>query len=81
MNKKFLRASFSGANCPMRRHTEALNSLRGAKGCTHILASGCSAWHRPGGGSSLFKAWPSLPTSVPADIYRLEPLVLLLWLQ
>lgn len=81
MINKFLPTYFSDANCSMRQHIEPLSSLQGAKGCARILASGCSAWHRPRGMSLLVKAWPSLPTSVHADIYRLEPLVLLLWLQ
>lgn len=83
-DNKCLPTSYSDANgqmSPIRQRVEALNSLQGDKDCGQILAFGCSAWHRPGGMSSLLKAWPSLPTSVPPHIYHLEPLVLLLWLQ
>lgn len=69
------------ANCPTRQHIEPLSSLQGTKEAVprswHLGAQ--PGAHR-GGMSLLFKAWASLPTSVPADIYRLEPLVLLLWL-
>lgn len=60
---------------------EPLSRLQEAKDGAQILASGCSAWHSPGGMSLLFRAWPGRSTSAPADIYRLDPLVLLLWLQ
>ena len=50
---QFLPTSFSDGNSSMRQHTEPLGSPQEAKGCDQILASGCSAWHRPGGTSSL----------------------------
>ena len=50
---QFLPTSFSDGNSSMRQHTEPLGSPQEAKGCDQILASGSSAWHHPGGTSSL----------------------------
>lgn len=60
---------------------EPLSCLQVAKDCAQTLASGCSAWQWPGGMSMPLRGWPSRSTSVPAGIYRLDPSVLLLWLQ